>query len=261
MEIKHDGRKWYRVIAIGPEMKDNLVRFGLPTNVDHVRTLEGAMEIFEEYLDGPDGEGRWDISGILSQDVKGFTPNLYFDESISEAAQTETSVSGNTERWSGPGGIVSFNPQNMKVLAKSWKVSERDAWNNATRHEFKHFEDNIKGISSGSFEGEKNAIHEGMESMLEGGAEFEVSSIVRHLMSYGADKKEAWNIVKQWISLWMKKYPDFVLEYPTIFLRDATVNALGRDILQDETRDLSDEDLARRKGLWNEEDEEGENIS
>lgn len=262
METDYDGKRWYRVVAVGPEMKDNLVRFGLPANIDHIKTLEEALEIFEEYLNGPENGERWDISGI-SHDIEGFIPNIYFDESIEEAAQTETSISGRTEKWSGPGGIMSFSPKNVREFAKSWKVSEKDAWNNVINHEFKHFEDNINRrsfVDALPFEGEKDAIHEGAESMLKGGAEVNVFFIVRHMMSYGADEKEAWNIVKQWMHSWKDKYPDFVFDSPNIFLGDAMVDELGRDILYGETRDLSDEDLARRRGLWNEEDE-SENVT
>ena len=266
MEMAYDGRRWYRMIAVGPEMKDNFLQFGIPTNIDHIRNLEDAEDLFEDILKGPNNKGNLTVSRFWSSEkqegrLQGHTPNLYMDNDLKVNGETVVGCvqSGDSiKTWAGPGGIVILNPKGIKTKANREKISEEAAWNGTIRHEFKHFNDHFQGIRSDEIE----ALHEGFEASLESGAEIDRRLIVAKLMRYGVDGYRAVDLQEKWKKEWAKKYDDFCIQETNpnlMYLENPWMDAMGRAIREDEERDLSDEDLAKVRGLWDKNDEEEEN--
>ena len=264
METNYDGRRWYRIIAVGPEMKDNFLQFGIPTNVDHIENLEDAEDLFEDIIKGPNKRDNLTVSKFWSLKKKegrlrGHTPNLYLDDNLKVGGETVAGCvqSGSSIKdWAGPGGIISLNAKIIREKTKRENISEEAAWNSTIRHEFKHFDDHLQGLDKSD---EIEAIHEGFEASLESGAEVDRRIIVARLMGYGVDDDRAVDLQEKWKKEWKRKYDDFCIQESNpnvMYLENSWMDAMGRAICEDEERNLSDEDLAKVRGLWDEDDKE-----
>ena len=267
MKMEYDGKQWYKIIAVGPEMKDNFLNFGIPTNIDHIEFLEDATDLFDDILSGPNSRGNLSVSKFWSEKSRngllGHTSNVYIDNNLCVGEETVTGcvqTGDSVKRWAGPGGIISLNAKSIKEKAKRLGISEEAAWNYTIRHEFKHFDDHLKGREKSD---ESEAVHEGFEAMLESGAEIDARVIMAYLKRYDIESSWATKMVKKWVREWEKKYSDFCFhgeDSNVMYLETPWLNVIGCDISHDEERDLSDEDLARERGLWNDEDEEENNV-
>ena len=215
MEINYDGRRWYRIIAVGPEMKDNLIRFGFPTNIDHIEFLEDAEDVFESLRRGPNSNGDLRIPMFLgdlerSGKIEGRTPNLYIDNDLQEKGEGVVGIvrsGGVIDKLAGPGGIVSLNAKKIRDKFRSWNVSEEAAWNSTIKHEFKHFSDHLQYAGDMTKKSDETiAVKVGIEAMLESGAEISMIVMRSHLLSYGLTETQASENVRRWIKEWSEKY-------------------------------------------------------